>query len=399
MNTAQKTLRTPIAFFLIATILYPTLHACCGSGDESTTAAPAPADAVLTRPTSEDKQLWSNVKKSGLIFEKDDRTFLQQVSDLVWQHNPYLATRLRVKNRLINEHNAQEVALTTRDEQTLSALFLHRPQAKITIVFATGYFANQTPTKEWAGPFAHIFPDCNLLMFDWRTYGDSTCEKSFSLEATNDVVAALSFCRNHKAIGHLPIVLNTFCLGGAISLEAMVNEQAKQHGIMPDAVSFSCMFSKVADIDKRVKHLTSNKVQYAAVKIKPIRRFLLSQFLDPCIEKLVPEERLTHIKIPCNFEYCAANDLGVPLDDGYINYHAALNAPVRNLIISQYGYHARLQGSSTKQYRNAHINFWLKAGLIDKATFQEMTNRSTALSNEVLTRTSDIHEGSPNAQV
>jgi len=330
------------------------------------------ADVTLRSPTEADLNTWNEIKHQRLVFEKEDRTFLQMTSDFLLQRDPYEKPRLRVKQALLEIHGGQELKLPTQNGEIVSALFFHRPHAVLTLVYATGYFANQTPTKEWIAPFVHIFKDCNILMFDWQGYGDSS--GTFSRVARNNITALLSFCKSHEILSHLPTVLIGFCLGGALAIDVLVELQRNNPALVPDALSISCTMSHVKDIHLpgRIDTLASNKVMSAAIAIAPLKHYLIDALLDTEIQTLSPEEQLSNITIPCNFEYCVSHDYTAPLSDAYANYNAAYNAPMRHLILSHTACHVRLHKETPLQYRQAYLQFFKKAGLISDNCYQRM---------------------------
>ena len=74
---------------------------------------------------------------------KEDRSFTKQMSDLIWQNDPYMSAQRKVNTTLCNEYNAQQRLITTHDNQDIATLIRYAPNAHVTIVYVTGYFAHK----------------------------------------------------------------------------------------------------------------------------------------------------------------------------------------------------------------------------------------------------------------
>ena len=246
-----------------AVVIFTTIVASlCGTLDAQQTAQHnIPIDAHFTTPTPEDMRIWKDIKQRGLLFEKEDRSFTQMMSDLIWQNDPYMSAQRKVNTTLCNEYNAQQRLITTHDNQDIATLIRYAPNAHVTIVYVTGYFAHQTPSKEWSAPFYGIFDDCNIVSYDWRTSGQSK-EKSigtFSHNAIYDVQAMLSLCKSDPILKKTKVVLACFCLGGALGLEALMPLIDTQSPLLPDAFVLSCTPSNIAAIrEKKARYWHSS---------------------------------------------------------------------------------------------------------------------------------------------
>lgn len=328
------------------------------------TAPAVEANHHFSIPSDADKKLWADVKASGLLFEKNDRTFMQMMYDFVWQHDPYQQEKKKVNARLREQHGAQQRLLLTKDGERIATLIRLVPNAKITLIYVTGYFPRQTPTKEWTAPFYAIFPECNIISFDWRSEGESS--GTFSHNAIYDIHAILKLCKEDRDLRNSKVVLKSFCLGGALALEALQPLIKEQSRLLPDALSISCTPSVISHASKkeRAVGLAPNAVIKTIAQVGFMRRFMINRFLDPVIRTLSPVNALPFIRIPVCLEYCTTRDKFAPLQDAYDMYHAARNAPVRHLITSDLGTHARLHQKTPHQYREAYHQFFARAGLL-----------------------------------
>lgn len=370
-NSTQKNMirhtqhRAELTSALLLTLtLFTSLYSCMGTLNEPSSTT-APFDVHITRATEQDRATWKQIQESKLLFEKADRTFMQMVGDVVWQVDPYEKTRRAVNDRMAVKLGCERLMLETSDGEQIATMQRIAPDAKITIIYALGYFANQTPTKEWPAPFYTIFNDCNVLSFDWRSSGQSS--GIFSLGAVNDILALLAHCKTHPELKKTKIVLASFCLGGGLALEALWKAQQHSPELLPDAFCLSCTPSMFCDIERRerIGSLAPNKVISAITAIRPIRRYMMNRLLDPAIQKLSPVHRLPAITVPICFEYCTKRDQFAPIKDCFDNYNAAVQAPLRFVIASDLSGHVRLQKDTPEQYRQAYITFFEESGLLD----------------------------------
>lgn len=291
--------------------LTPFVSPCVGDDDGTDTGhlIPAAVDSFLSAPTTKDLGVWEWIKQNGLLFEKQDRGVLQEYADFLISRDPYEEPRKKVREHITTNHGAQELLVRTSDGEALSTLLFHRPNAPLNIIYVTGYFAQQTPTAEWAAPFSAIFPECNVISFDWRSFGESSGD-TFSMAAKNDVSAMIALCKNDPRLAGIPTVVVGFCIGGSLALEAILDEQKKENGMVPDAFSASCMLADLKDLNngKRIRSLAGNTAQSTVASIPFIRRWKLNRKLGKPIQKLKPAESLGNLKIPCALEYAANRD-------------------------------------------------------------------------------------------
>lgn len=334
--------------------------------DDSYQELATPFDQHITEKTEEDVAVWNAIKTKGLLYEKPDRSFIEMLGDFLKQRDPYEPERLRVNAHLRNNGGAVQRIVQTVDNVNIATLTRVVQNARATIMYVTGYFMNQTPPKSWPAPFYEIFDDCNIVSFDWRSVADS--DGKFSKDAVNDVRAVLRMIKNDPVLSRPPLLLSSFCMGGALALEALVGVQRDEPELMPDALSMSCTQSRI-NLD-RALWLSPNRVMTTICRIGLMttwsRNFMVRKLFDPVLEKMHPIERLPEIRIPVCFEHCTKKDLFAPIQDCYENYDAAFNAPLRYIIASDVAGHARLHKDTPLQYRDALFDFLEKALAVKK---------------------------------
>ena len=146
----------------------------------------------------------------------------------------YLRNPLLIEHYLKKKCGFKEGFLNTSDDCKLHYLWLERPQASYTMIFASGFYPGN---KEGLSTFYKIVPeDCNILFFDWRGHGKSTGKFLSALwqygqHEWKDVVAAIDFV--HTKVNK-PIVLYGLCAGAFHSVNALMflgNDKIEKLGI------------------------------------------------------------------------------------------------------------------------------------------------------------------------
>jgi uncharacterized protein len=121
------------------------------------------------------------------------------------------------RQQLIENHGAVPVSFKTSDNHELAGLLLIRPRAEKNILAAHGY----QKTKEYCWQVAELFPDDNILLFDFRAHGQSTGDLiSIGYHERTDIIAGHQFLISDPRTQHLPIVGIGFSMGAAALIGA-----------------------------------------------------------------------------------------------------------------------------------------------------------------------------------
>ena len=136
-------------------------------------------------------------------------------------------------SKLIDEFGAKEISIKTKDSLELSGLLILKENAKYNILLCHGYRLS----KEFMTDYIKIFPNENILLFDFRAHGDSPGKKvSFGKNETKDVEAALKILNK---INNLPII------GIGISMGANALLKASDKNPSVKALILDSMFLKL----------------------------------------------------------------------------------------------------------------------------------------------------------
>jgi pimeloyl-ACP methyl ester carboxylesterase len=339
-------------FFLILLWLVVPLAGWCGQAVERDrsdafahdTQASFVPDFFITEQLPEDCEV---LKKMKVLFFETDHTA-----------NP----QRDVYRRAVQEHGGQEVVLFTQDQVRIAALYFKRQLAPLNIIYVTGYFNDQTPTKEWCAPFSVLFPECNVLSFDWRGFGSSEgynglwYQNDFGPHAYPDIQAAIDFMRKENS---KPIVLVGFCFGAAMALHATI--KAKQDGHRTaDALVLDCIFTKFQHQFDRAVQAEARWLQ-RLVLTSGLGQWLLEETTNGSLFGVNPIDMIKQITIPCYFEHYTYDPFAI-LSEGIEVYQAA-TCP-KMFMQSDMGRHVRMHGKVPYQYRCAFFTFLKRYGLL-----------------------------------
>ena len=317
-------------------------------GEERTFDAFTPTTHI-TEQLSEDKELLDTMRP--LFFERRDRGFWGAITLLLTDNDPDTSLRREVYKKAINDYDGQEIVLLTQDDHRISSLFFERSQAPLNILYVAGYFRGNTPSKEWAAPFSLLFPEYNVLSFDWRGYGESEGEpKNFDCNAYLDIQAAIDFLRktNDK-----PIVVVGFCLGAALALKAEIEAQ-EMGSESADAFVISCTPTDCSFLQQRSVKVIGNWLLRTFASSDFAQTYIVETMLGDLAD-LKPLEMIQQINKPMLFEYLS-QDVMVPLEEGIENFMAAPTEK-KMITFSDIGHHVRIHTAAPYQYRQTFQNF------------------------------------------
>jgi len=126
-----------------------------------------------------------------------------------------------VQQELINDFGTQKVNFYAADETRISGLFIKRPEANYTLISCPGFFPGR---KEGMATLIKLIPlDCNLLLYDARSQGESrgsliSSLHRYGLHEYLDVIAAIEFVHHTT---QKPIIIHGLCAGAFHATRAL----------------------------------------------------------------------------------------------------------------------------------------------------------------------------------
>ena len=274
---------------------------------------------------------------------------------------------------------AKEVEFFNSDGLKVSGLFRSVDNAPVNIIYINGYFADQTPTKEWDAPFIALYPEFNFLSFDWVGFGGSQGKNSvlfgsdFGSNATSSIKAAISFIRSKN---DKPIILMGFCLGAAMGMKATCeiydkhkDNKCELEKNMPSALVLNSLFTTFEEQFDRAAS-AENRWYMRLLMQTPAPKLMLNWALNGSLFDLKPTsmiEKINEINIPCYFEHFTKDPFAII--DGGKELYQSLTVTKKMFFQSDVGRHVRLHTVVPYQVKTSFYNFLHYACLIEDSFF------------------------------
>ena len=260
-----------------------------------------------------------------------------------------------VHDRCIATQQANDVTFTTRDNYRIAGLYFKRPEAKFNLLCINGYMFEQTPPMEWCAPFAQIFAQANILLFDWRGFCKSEgyhgllYKNSFGMDAWQDIQAATDFIRSDN---NLPLVSMGLCMGAGQLVNATL--QAEAQGLAhADILVLNGIFSRFSDIFARF-HLALRSPFAKLLFHSGVGRYVFSELMSGSLFQLNPIDLIKDIKTPCLFQHYT-QDTFVPQAEMMAVFEQA--TCTKQVMLSQQGRHVRIHKYVPAQLRDGVCSF------------------------------------------
>jgi len=224
-----------------------------------------------------------------LTFAGDRVVYGKRLSDLA----------LEVRTELLKRPDLTPVSFESVDGVTLSGFLIERKEAKYNAVLCHGYRS----VKEFMYGYIDLFPDWNILLFDFRSHGNSDGKiTSLGYNEAKDVIAAADYMKAYakrKHIAQLPTIVLGFSMGGAATLKAADTDPALADALIID--------STYAQLNSTILKAFSSKTLLPFYPFFPVITRLFSYLAACDIYQMNPDECVSHIRKPILFIHAATD--------------------------------------------------------------------------------------------
>ncbi|HEX2977691.1 MAG TPA: alpha/beta hydrolase [Candidatus Babeliales bacterium] len=249
------------------------------------------------------------------------------------------------KDVLLNVFQAEPVSFYTDDAIKISGLMINRPHAKRNILVCHGY----RMAKERMHRFALMFPNDNILLFDYRAHGESKGDhSSIGYYEKNDVIAALQFLNNSENTQKLPII------GIGVSMGAVTLLCAAVESNMCDAIILDAPFAR---LDEQVHRMLTHRYKLPHFPFSIVGRKFLERLRNFSLTEVDSVVSARQLKIPVLMIH-SVNDETVPIENAHRIYQE-ITAPKDLWVVSGSG-HARIFTDKPHEYEQ-RINGFLNS--------------------------------------
>lgn len=242
---------------------------------------------------------------------------LLYTSDSIFYGKKQSVLAQEIREELFKFNEIQNVKFQTVDNLTLSGIVVKRTKAKANLLLCHGYRAS----KEFMYSFIDLFPDFNILLFDFRAHGQSEGKMiSIGCHEYKDVMAAADFMKKtmYKQDGvPLPFIILGISMGAASTLKA-----ASLDSNLCDALIIDSTFS---DLNKILIKGFSIKSGLPYYPFFPIIRHFFESVADCKICEMNPAKCVEKITKPILFIHSCNDNFISPKHGLRLYEHAGLS--------------------------------------------------------------------------
>jgi uncharacterized protein len=254
----------------------------------------------------------------------------------------WLLQTTKFNERLRNQHGGIPVSFTSVGNMRLQGLIFIRPQAQRNFLMCHGY----SRSKERLYNLIKLFPDDNILIFDYRAHGESQGDyTTIGFYEKDDVCAAFNFLQSHEQAKLLP----TFGMG--VSMGAVSLLGAAAHGAPFKALILDSAFKQ---LDEQVAKMFPEKT---GLPLRPFISFChtIFEYLCQCSMCDVNViEWVQKVKVPI-FIIHSNHDTMADVSTAH-ELHAAIPGQ-KKLWIVDYAHHAGIYKKYPDEYLKQVTSF------------------------------------------
>jgi len=233
---------------------------------------------------------------------------LTYASDSVYHGKKQSDLVQEVRAELVKRSDLTQVTFKNSDDMNLAGLLIKRQNAQANIVFCHGYRGS----KELMYAYIDLFPQWNMLFFDFRAHGqsDGTMTTIGCLEY-KDVIAAAHFLREQTTNVNtkpLPMIVLGISMGGAAALKAAETD--------PGLADVLIIDSSFARLDTTVIKAFSLKSSLPRYPFFTIIKGMFNCFAGCDLHAMNPAESVKSITMPIFFIHAC--------DDTFISPKSAI---------------------------------------------------------------------------
>lgn len=297
--------------------------------------------------------LLSYVTIRRLTFVGDSVIYGKKLSDFTRDLGKELARRADIT----------PITIKSSDNITLRAFLIKKANPRANVLLCHGYRS----CKEFMYGFFDIFPDCNLLAFDFRAHGESSGSYiSIGYHEYKDVLAAAAYLK--QVDPSLPFIILGLSMGGAATLRAT--------SVQKNLADVYIIDSTFSDLKTMMLQSYSLKVGLPYYPFFPVIKWMFDFFADCDADSINSVECVKAITQPIFFVH-SCNDSFIRPDHSLRLYSHAVN-PLSRLWIAPRCRHGWLNTYHTEMYKKK-VNRFLIQTLDLHLNYEESSSAESIL--------------------
>jgi len=193
-----------------------------------------------------------------------------------------------IRQELLKREHITPITFKNNDGMNLAGLFVTRKNPKANAVLCHGFKSS----KEFLYSLIDMFPDWNMLLFDFRAHGQSEGPmSSIGCNEYNDIIAARQCLDEQtKNLQKLPTILLGVSMGGASALKAVE--------MKPDICDVLITDSAYASLDQTIYKTFVERSGLPEYPFFTIVKALFQYFGGCDVENMTPSKSMRSIKQP-----------------------------------------------------------------------------------------------------
>lgn len=253
----------------------------------------------------------------------------------------------------LKNDNVKEVIFASKDGIKLAGLLVKRTKPIGNILLCHGYQS----CKESMIDFVSMFPEYNVLLFDFRAHGQSEGKfRTLGCHEYKDVIAAAEFLKEQTkqpgaSFNLLPQIILGFSMGGAVALYAA--------GFDPNICDLLIADSAFSSLRSVMYYAFTLKSGLPYYPFLPVIESVVNFWANCKISKTCPYQSLKKFNKPIFFIHSCVDEV-VPPSDSLLLFSCASNEKSK-LWIGPKCDHGKLRKDFSEIYRKKVTKFIRKA--------------------------------------
>lgn len=214
-----------------------------------------------------------------------------------------------IRDGLIKKHGAKQFVFTSKEDISLAGLIIKRQNPVGTMVLCHGFKC----CKELMSGYVDLFPDYNIVMFDFRSHGENKRSlTTIGCHEYRDVITVVNWIKKSEPdLTRVPFIILGVSMGGAAALKAVEKDKTLCDGLIVDSA-----FSSLKSLLDNTFELRSGLPSF------PFLTIMKKMFNYACscdIDAFKPIKSVKRIKQPLMLIH-SCTDAYIPVQESLLMY-------------------------------------------------------------------------------
>jgi pimeloyl-ACP methyl ester carboxylesterase len=266
-----------------------------------------------------------------------------------------------IREELLKRTDIRTVSFVTEDHLKLVGYLFTRLHAQANVLLCHGYRGS----KEFMYGYIDMFPQCNVLMFDFRAHGQSEGDIiSIGCHEYKDVIAAAKYMKqltkgpNGK---DLPMIFVGVSMGGSSAIKAAEHDKGLCNALIID--------SAYSDLRRMMLRGFTLRVGLPYYPFFPMLKFLFQHWASCDISMMNVMKSVENLTLPIMFIHSCNDSFTPPSHSLRLYAHSVSKNP--KIWIGPVCRHGWLHSYYSDIYKKKVFKFLRKSGIVLEPVLQE----------------------------